>query len=1270
MSEPGDGSGGKNSEAEALVELLKLVEPVVSATKDGPMGIALLLDDMGVSEELIGGDAAQLYETIESDVSQEGAKIDAAVTSVVGQVQSVPDIEGIHELDDVDWQKVFDELDPQDLLSSLESIVDSVKGIYGTVEMLQQIEIQDPDMGTLGDQVFDFLVIRYLKIEYGQLYGFMKTFGVITSRDGNHSGPENIDLSKFAEAIEDPNEIPKELLGWAKKSQPFLATLLLQRLLTVFWGKHIPANLNQAGKDTLEGATGKPSNVLESMDEAGMDGWGQKLMVPLLGMTYADGQRAETGLQIVPLPPKDSQFLPGLALVTYGTIASGMSGDIGDDWTIGVEGDGELANRGVAINPGVDSGLNFDFVNTEGSQGSTPGGTADDQLVFTVNLEYAGDSDGMQKPLVGTAVGRLDMDGLSVSTTFEYANDQFQFGAEFSTTGTISLDPQGGFLDTVIPKPISYDFDVTLGWSTTTGLYLQNGGTLMISIADNIPLGPLRIKETFLGLDLGERGQSGTADSDGPPRLPMVFSSTPKLDIGFLTAEVMRTGIEADLSFPGGTEGNLGPADLDLGFKPPKGLSLSVDAGPVTGGGMLEFFPDENRYSGALQLAAGPLSLSAIGVLKTKLPGGGDGYSFLILITAEFPPVQLGFGFTLNGVGGLFGLHRGMKTDVLGRKIRSGNVGSVLFPENVVENAQQILSDLRAIFPPKQDVHVVGPMVEMGWGTPTMLTLEVGIVLEIPTFEIAIVGAFHLNMPDEEAPLVTINLAVLGVLDIPDERLAITASLYDSRIVMWTVSGDMAMRLRWGDDARFMLSIGGFHPRYDPPKGFPELDRVKASMSPPGVPARLEYSGYLATTPNTFQVGAGVVLHAEAGPARVHGELSFDALFQFDPFKFVVDFLASFAVEIKGHGLSVKIDGTLQGPGPMRVTGKVHIEILFFEVTVNVDVTMGSGGDQEQLPPAKVMPKLLDELDAPGNWAAQVPKNAQSLVSIRDSEAEAATREGANGADSEPETVLAHPLGGVEVRQTVVPLNQRIEKFGEMVPRDYESFRIAEVRVDDTPLGAGPLMEQFAPAKYTRLSDSEKLNSPSFVEREAGRGAGSGLLYYPGTTESTSDSASEMRRTAKLTYETSVVDEARETHAAPLGTLGGFERLRPEAARFGVPLVELPDILAASEFGRRRPIETDGAGGDPRVYGVPGATVLGEREDRTLAGDSLGGRTPGDGVVGTPDGTVGGGSGDTGLGDTGLGDDIIDETVVDGVDRRVTGGLRDGPGVINLGGGR
>ena len=54
-----------------------------------------------------------------------------------------------------------------------------------------------------------------------------------------------------------------------------------------------------------------------------------------------------------------------------------------------------------------------------------------------------------------------------------------------------------------------------------------------------------------------------------------------------------------------------------------------------------------------------------IGVLDTIMPDGSSGFSFLLIITFTLPPIQLGFGFTLNGVGGLGGVNRTMNTDAL-----------------------------------------------------------------------------------------------------------------------------------------------------------------------------------------------------------------------------------------------------------------------------------------------------------------------------------------------------------------------------------------------------------------------------------------------------------------------------------------------------------------------------------------------------------------------------------------------------------------------------
>ena len=112
-------------------------------------------------------------------------------------------------------------------------------------------------------------------------------------------------------------------------------------------------------------------------------------------------------------------------------------------------------------------------------------------------------------------------------------------------------------------------------------------------------------------------------------------------------------GLIANFSFPPSV-GNLGPLELDLRFKPPNGVGLSLDAGGIKGGGFLRFDPEHGEYAGALELDfVGLFSVKAIAIINTKMPDGSPGYSLLILITAEFQPIQLSFGFTLNGVGGL-----------------------------------------------------------------------------------------------------------------------------------------------------------------------------------------------------------------------------------------------------------------------------------------------------------------------------------------------------------------------------------------------------------------------------------------------------------------------------------------------------------------------------------------------------------------------------------------------------------------------------------------
>ena len=115
------------------------------------------------------------------------------------------------------------------------------------------------------------------------------------------------------------------------------------------------------------------------------------------------------------------------------------------------------------------------------------------------------------------------------------------------------------------------------------------------------------------------------------------------------------------------------------------------------------------------------------------MPDGTKGFSLLVIITAEFSPgLQLGYGFKLIGVGGLLGLNRTMVLEAIAQGVRTGGVNEILFPTDPVANAPRIISDLRAFFPPALNRFLIGPMGKLGWGTPTVISLELGIIVEIP----------------------------------------------------------------------------------------------------------------------------------------------------------------------------------------------------------------------------------------------------------------------------------------------------------------------------------------------------------------------------------------------------------------------------------------------------------------------------------------------------------------------------------------------------------
>ena len=145
-------------------------------------------------------------------------------------------------------------------------------------------------------------------------------------------------------------------------------------------------------------------------------------------------------------------------------------------------------------------------------------------------------------------------------------------------------------------------------------------------------------------------------------------------------------GAELALRF---NDGNAGPFDVAFAIVPPDRLGLGVDvAGVVSGSGFLDLDPEIGRYAGVGELEVLGVGLVAVGILETEIPGAPGRWSMFLSLAATFTGIQLGFGFTLNGVGGLVGIDRGLDEDALGEAVRTGSLDAIMFPEDPLADAR------------------------------------------------------------------------------------------------------------------------------------------------------------------------------------------------------------------------------------------------------------------------------------------------------------------------------------------------------------------------------------------------------------------------------------------------------------------------------------------------------------------------------------------------------------------------------------------------------
>jgi hypothetical protein len=883
----------------------------------------------------------------------------------------------------------------------------------------------------LPERLFHVVLVDYLEAHHRTVFSLLELLGLVEKAHVNVGSTDpgkpgfvrkQVRFDRLGQLLSSPDQLFTQLYGWGQTGSAFAGNLLVQRIGGVLRAMRIPTSYR-----ALPGAP--PRTALE-----------------VCVLRFAPTAASVPGL-------------PGLEAIVTAGIADGVTVDlpIVPGWQAQLRAEGALqASVGMRIQPPAEVTL----IPPSGSvTGRMKAGVAKVPVAPETRMMLLGVVGG-----TGLSAERIELRFIG---GFRWDSDagaaEGDVGFEGEVRGgklKIGMSGADGFLGTLLSGvSVEADFNLGFGWTALQGLYFTGSSTLEIQLPAHISLGPVEL--SALTLRVGIDGN----------RFPIGLAANIKAELGPLKVTVEQIGAAVELSFPADGRGDIGPLALDFKFLPPRGAGLSLDAGVVKGGGYVFFDPERGEYAGALELTfSGTIGLKAIGIITTKMPDGSDGFSLLIIISVDFGTgLQLGYGFTLLAVGGLIGVNRTMKLDALMEGVRSGAIESVMFPRDIVANAPKIISDLRAFFPPRAGTFLIGPMAKLGWGTPTLISIALGIIIEIPG-NIAIVGVLKVALPTEDAALIRLQVNFAGAIEFDKKRIYFFASLFESRILFMTIEGEMGLLVAWGDDANFVVSVGGFHPRFQPPPlPFPSPRRIAIDILNTPV-AKIRVEGYLAVTSNTAQFGARAELFFGLDILNVRGHIAFDALFQFSPFYFVIEISASLSVNVFGAGLfSVSINGELSGPGPWNVKGHGSFSILFWDIDVEFNETWGERHNTE-LPAKKILPILEGEIAKAETWRAELPSTSRLSVTLRKLPADA--------------PLVLHPLGVLRISQRALPLELKLDKVGTQKPEDVNRLSIAVtggglVRKADA-------FERFAPAQFQNFSDADKLSKPAFAPERAG----------------------------------------------------------------------------------------------------------------------------------------------------------------------------------------